>query len=75
MGRRPCGITVANIESLMAYANANMKIYVAAKESYRDKATVKYHLEQVKQKTGLDPRNFYDLVKLVEMLGGDGNDG
>lgn len=26
-----------------------------------------YHLNKVKQQTGLDPRRFYDLVELVKM--------
>lgn len=29
--------------------------------------TVLYHLNKVKQQTGLDARRFYDLVELVKM--------
>ncbi len=34
--------------------------------------TVCYHLKKIKQLTGLDPRNFYDLHKLVQHFNGEG---
>ena len=41
----------------------------AGREMYYGKNTIVYHLDKIKTKTGLDPRNFFDAVELLEMLG------
>jgi carbohydrate diacid regulator len=62
-------ITAVNLECLAAYAHANMNVSVASEKVFRHRNTVEYHLEQVKKKTGLDPKNFFDLAKLMEITG------
>ena len=52
---------------VIAMANHNMNVTDVARAIFAHRNTVLYHLNKVKQQTGLDPRRFYDLVKLVRM--------
>lgn len=53
------------MEVLREYARSNMSASKTAKALYMGKSTVNYHLDRVYEETGLNPRNFYDLVILV----------
>lgn len=53
---------------VMAFAEANMKPGGASKRYHMSYNGVYYHLLSVKVKTGLDPKNFFDLFQLVEMI-------
>lgn len=55
----------AIIESM---ANNDMNTASVSRELYFHWNTTAYHLDKIREKTGLDPRCFYDLVKLVEMV-------
>ena len=55
----------AHIVIAMAYQNMNVTDFASA--IFAPRNTVLYHLDKVKQQTGLDPRRFYDLVELVRM--------
>ena len=63
-------LTVADRECCLAYAKYGMRLSETARRLIFHRNTVQYHLDQVKKKTGLDPHNFYDLVKLVQALEG-----
>lgn len=52
---------------VIAMANHNMIVTDVARAIFTHRNTVLYHLNKVKQQTGLDPRRFYDLVELVRM--------
>lgn len=52
---------------VVAMANHNMNVTDVARVIFTHRNTVLYHLNKVKQQTGLDPRRFYDLVELVKM--------
>lgn len=52
---------------VIAMANRNMNVTDVARAIFAHRNTVLYHLDKVKQQTGLDPRRFYDLVELVRM--------
>lgn len=52
---------------VVAMANHNMNVTDVAHAIFTHRNTVLYHLNKVKQQTGLDPRRFYDLVELVKM--------
>lgn len=54
-------------EVVLAIAECNMNVSEAARRIYRHRQTVEYHCRQMIELYGLDPRNFYDLVMLVEM--------
>lgn len=53
---------------VIAFAEANMKPGGASKRYHMSYNGVYYHLLSVKAKTGLDPKNFFDLCQLVEMI-------
>lgn len=50
---------------ILAYAANNMNARAAAKGLFMCGPAFHYHLNQIKAETGLNPRNFYDLVELV----------
>ncbi len=50
-----------------ALADNDMNESEVAREFYMHRNTVIYHLEKLKQKTGIDPRSFYGLMELVQM--------
>lgn len=52
---------------IVAFAQCNMKIKVAASKIFYNKGTLAYRFNRIKQNTGLDPRNFFDLVELYDM--------
>lgn len=52
---------------ILALAENNMKWKIAARAIDLHWNTVAYRLDRIYDQTGLDPRNFYDLHKLVEM--------
>ena len=58
----------ADIEILFAFAEGRMRMNQAAKISRYDERTVAYHLNAVHAKTGIDPREFNGLAKLIDAL-------
>ena len=60
---------------ILAFADSGMNIAETAFVVYMNRGTVIYHMEKIKRITGLDPRNFYDLYKLVSMVKGVVDDG
>ena len=59
-------IKTARIE-IINPACYNMNVTDVARAIFAHRNTVLYHLNKVKQQTGLDPRRFYDLVELVKI--------
>ena len=53
---------------ILALADNGMKWKVAAREIDMHHNTVNYCLGKIYDNTGLDPRNFYDLHELVQMV-------
>lgn len=60
-------------ETILAFAECDMSILKTSKKTNYHWNTIMYHLEKTRKKTGLNPRRFYDLVKLVEMVKEDGD--
>ncbi len=54
-------------ETIIALAECNMNASQAAAKTNYHRNTFLYQIEQIKKKTGLDPTNFYDLIKLLEI--------
>lgn len=46
----------------------NMKVKPAARAIPASHMYIRYNVEKLKRRTGLDPRNFLDLMKLYEMV-------
>ena len=67
-------LTETNIAVILALAGNGMNVSHAAKALYFCHSNVLYHIKKVKGKTGLDPRDFYDLCALVKMVGVKRND-
>ena len=54
--------------TISAIAACDMNISKTAEILYYNRNTVVYHCDNILKKTGLDPRKFYDLVKLMEIV-------
>lgn len=54
---------------IRAFADNDMNVSETARNSFCHRNTITYHLEKIYEDTGLDPRNFYDLVTLLSMIG------
>lgn len=60
---------------ILAYAENNMRAKWAAKQLGVYWNLVYRRLDTIWDKTGLNPRNFYDLHKLTQIIKAGGNDG
>jgi sugar diacid utilization regulator len=52
---------------ILTLAKNNMNATDTAHELYRSRNGILYRIGKIKRITGLDPMNFYDLCRLVEM--------
>lgn len=60
---------------VLTMADSNMNLCEVARKLYFSRRNIDYHCLKICEKTGLNPKNFYDLIKLVEMVkGGDDDD-
>lgn len=66
MSRMP-DLSPIDRETVLAFAQCNMSATKAAKIVHRSRSGILYRLELVKLHTGLDPWDFFELGKLVEM--------
>lgn len=57
---------------ILALADCRMRVNAAAKMLYINHTSALYHIKIIKNITGKDARNFYDLVELVRMVKGEG---
>lgn len=55
---------------ILAYADNRMRAYTTANQLFRSKNGVDYHLDRIYKKTGLNPRDFFDLQQLVAIASG-----
>lgn len=51
---------------IKTFADCNMNVQATANLMCYHRNTIIYHLRKVKKETGLDPMNFYDLIKLLD---------
>ena len=64
-------ISQTDLDILNAYANCDMVTRKTARTLSYNLNTVSYHLNKIKEVTGLDPKNFWELVKLLEKYSPD----
>ena len=50
---------------IISLADNKMNIAEVSRQLYMHRSTVAYHIERIKQITGKDPLDFYDLYNLV----------
>jgi len=55
---------------ILAFAENDMTDSKTALAMSYHRNTIKYHIARVEEKTGLNPRRFYDLIKLVSLIKG-----
>lgn len=53
---------------ILALAECDLKVGRVADKLYRNKNGVCYHIEKIEKLTGKNPRKFYDLVDLLQMI-------
>lgn len=58
-------------ETILAFAENNMKPQKAAHALCLDTNTINYRFKMIRKASGLNPKNFYDLITLVRICGGD----
>ena len=61
-------LTDRDVEVVLAFAENNMNASKTSRLLFFHRNTVDYHLCKVKRNTGLNPYNFYDLMKLILAL-------
>ena len=62
------GLSERQREVIKAFADCNMNASVTAKRTFTDRNTIYYHIREIRRKTGLNPRCFRDLNKLLSIL-------
>lgn len=55
-------------EIILAFADCNMNLTDTGRKLYMHRNTIVYNLERTKAITGLNPYNFYELIRLVEEI-------
>ena len=55
-----------NYKILLVFADCNMSVRATAKKVYLSGTAVYTRFRRIKEKTGLDPLEFWDLVHLLE---------
>ena len=56
---------------VIAFAECGMRAQKTARVMHYHRNNIVVHLGNIKKKTGLDPRNFFDLQKLYAMAKGE----
>ncbi len=60
-------LTDVEIEMLVSFADNNMNLSETARQQFRHRNGIRYHLDKITERTGLNPFNFYDLVQLLKL--------
>lgn len=68
-------LTEEEIAILRSYAKFNLQTQPVADEMHFHRITIFKKLLKIYQKTGLDPHNFWDLVKLLQQIDEEVADG
>lgn len=61
-------LTRAEVEVLVAFAENGMKVQRTANALHYDKRTVSQRLTLINANTGINPRDFYGLTKLLDII-------
>lgn len=57
-----------DVDIIYAFANNRMKVTIAAKNAHYDKRTIYSRLNNIRLKTGIDPRDFWGLHRLITVI-------
>lgn len=61
-------LTRMDVDVLMAFAKCDMRVCKASRDTFYHRNTFEWHLARIRSKTGLNPKKFYDLIKLVNAV-------
>lgn len=61
-------LTEQEIKIIKALAKNNMKVKQSARSIPASYQYIRYNINKLKRRTGLDPRKFFDLVKLWQIV-------
>ena len=61
-------LTEQEVRVIKALVQHNMKVKTAARSIPASHQYIRYNVEKLKRKTGLDPHKFLELAKLYEMV-------
>lgn len=67
-------LTPDEVRLIVAYANNGMRLSPAARDSFYNWRSAQYHLERIYKNTRLNPRDFFDLVKLMKVIANHADD-
>lgn len=56
-------------EIIRLLAKYNLRVASVARRMHYQHHSIGYHVDKIKNKTGLDPTNFYDMIKLLKIIG------
>lgn len=62
-------LTNRECEVVAMMADCDLRQAAVARRLDTEPCAIKYNIERICKKTGLDPRRFYDLQKLLAMAG------
>ena len=62
-------LTEVDWEIIVGMAENDLNVSETARKMFRHRQTVEYHVLRIADKTGLDPRKFYDMIKLLSLKG------
>ena len=62
-------LTETDKEIIKAIADNRLNLAAAARASFRGLTTVRTHVTKIRKETGLNPQDFWDLIKLLKMIG------
>ena len=54
-------------EVVIAMAENDLSVTRAARATFYHHNTIQFHCVQIQKQTGLNPRNFFDMMKLYQM--------
>ena len=61
-------LTEQKKQILRSYAENSMNVQAVARELHYHPHTIDYHMAHIRKLTGLNPVNFYDLARLLEII-------
>lgn len=66
--REPITLSGEEKETILALAESDLRLKPASEKLHYHINTIYYRCDQLKKRTGLDPRRFYDMMTLLEIM-------
>lgn len=67
MDEKHTGITDVDARVILALAENNLKIKAVADTLHYSRNSIEYHVKKIRRVTGLNPQEFFDLSKLIQI--------